>query len=204
MSPYELGAFSAIYAVAVATPGPGIAAIVARCLAGRARSVPAFVAGFVVGDGVWLVLAALGLGALARSAHFAVEALKYVGAAYLLYLAWRLWMAPAHRIDVAPPPRAKFALEEFLPGLALALGNPKVMVFFIAVLPSVVRLDTLSAAGLAELLAVMVVVQPLILGIWALAAARAQRALRSAAAVQRLNRGSAAILAAAAIAVACR
>lgn len=204
MSPYELAAFSAIYAIAVATPGPGIAAIVARCLAGRARSVPAFIAGFVVGDGVWLVLAALGLGALARRAQFVVEALKYLGAAYLLYLAWRLWTAPAHRIDVAAPPRMKFAFEEFLPGLALALGNPKVMVFFLAVLPSVVRLETLTATGLVELLAVMVVVQPLVLGAWALAAANAQRILRSATAVQRLDRGFALVLAAAAIVVACR
>jgi threonine/homoserine/homoserine lactone efflux protein len=204
MSPYELGAFSAIYAVAVATPGPGIAAIVARCLAGCGRSVPAFIAGFVVGDGAWLVLAALGLGALARTAHLAFEALKYLGAAYLLYLAWRLWQAPAHRIEIAAPPRAKFALEDFLPGLTLALGNPKVMVFFVAVLPTVVRLESLTLPSLAELLAVMVVVQPLVLGAWAVAAARAQRVFRSAAAVQRLNRGSATILAAAAIAVACR
>ncbi|MFO1409770.1 MAG: LysE family transporter [Steroidobacteraceae bacterium] len=140
--------------------------------------------------------------ARSRAARVAIAALQYLGAAYLLYLAWRLWSAPAHRIDVATPPRSKFALEDFLPGPTLALGNPKVMLFRRGAAygraPGVA-----DAASLAELLAVMVVQQPLVLGAWAVAAARAQRVFRSATAVQRLNRGSATILAAAAV-VACR
>ncbi|MFO1402351.1 MAG: LysE family transporter [Steroidobacteraceae bacterium] len=145
MSPYELGAFSAVYAVAVATPGPGIAAIVARCPAGRARSVPAFIAGFVVGDGAWLVLAALGLGALARSAHLAFAALQYLGAAYLLYLAWRLWRRTAHRIDDRHAAAREVRARGFPAGPdAGARQSCKVMLFFIAVLPTVVRLESLT------------------------------------------------------------
>ena len=45
--------FCAVYALAVATPGPGVAAIIARSLAHGLKGAPAFIAGFVVGDLVW-------------------------------------------------------------------------------------------------------------------------------------------------------
>jgi threonine/homoserine/homoserine lactone efflux protein len=204
MSMYDLSAFVAIYAIAVATPGPGIAAIVARTLAGHTRGVPAFIGGFVAGDVVWLILAALGLAALAHTAQLAFMIAKYLGAAYLLYLAFRLWTAPARRIDPAGIPRSKYRLQHFFAGLFLALGNPKVMVFFLAILPPFVHLESLTPSGLLELIAVIVIVQPLILSIWAVAAARAQNIFRNPPAIRLLNRSSGTILAGAAIAVACR
>ena len=60
------------------------------------------------------------------------------GAAYLLYLAWKSWTAPARLLspsEIAPDHRGR----PFLTGVAINLGNPKVIVFFLALLPSVVR-----------------------------------------------------------------
>src|SRR6185436_11123947 len=94
-------AFCAVYALAVATPGPGIAAIIARSLAHGFRGAPAFVAGFLIGDLVWFGIAATGLAALARTAATVFIAIKWAGVAYLLYLAWKLWTAPAERVAVA-------------------------------------------------------------------------------------------------------
>ena len=54
----------------------------------------AFTAGVAIGDVVWLTLAVLGLAAIAQSFHGVFLAIKYAGAAYLLYLAWKLWTAP--------------------------------------------------------------------------------------------------------------
>jgi len=53
MSLYGLLVFSAVYMLAVATPGPGVAAVVARSLAKGTHGAPAFIAGFVVGDLIW-------------------------------------------------------------------------------------------------------------------------------------------------------
>jgi threonine/homoserine/homoserine lactone efflux protein len=49
--------FAAVYFAAVATPGPGIAALIARVLAHGLRGVAPFIAGYIVGDMIWLMLA---------------------------------------------------------------------------------------------------------------------------------------------------
>ena len=95
--------FASALFIAAASPGPGIAAIVARVLGRGTRGALAFTAGVALGDVVWLTVAILGLSALAQAFHGVFEIVKYAGAAYLLYLAWRLWTAPvaAHAIALA-------------------------------------------------------------------------------------------------------
>ena len=77
--------FAAVYFAAVATPGPGLAALVARVIAYGLAGVAPFIAGYVVGDMIWLVVAGTGLAALANAFAGAFTAIKYAGAAYLLY-----------------------------------------------------------------------------------------------------------------------
>jgi len=205
MSIYSLAAFCLVYALAVATPGPGIAAIVARCVTGGIRGAPAFIAGFMIGDIVWLVIAAMGLATLARNAHFIFAIIKYLGAAYLLYIAYRLWSAPLAAVDTGGgEKRVDRNLQTFLGGLSLTLGNPKVMVFFLAILPTFVNLETLTFLGMLEIIGVIFLVQPLVLGSYAIAAARAQRFFRNPRALRLLNRGSGTIMAGAAVTIACR
>src|SRR6202162_1497323 len=101
MSSYGLITFCAVYFVAVATPGPGVAAVIAQGLAPRSASTPAFSACFLVGDLIWFAGAALGLSALAQTAHTAFLLLKYAGAAYLLFLAYKLWSMPPRPLTEA-------------------------------------------------------------------------------------------------------
>src|ERR1700739_430557 len=94
MSLYGLSVFALVYTLAVAAPGPGVAAIVARALSRGTHGTPAFIAGFLVGDLLWFTLAATGLAMLAQAAYAVFVVVKFAGAAYLLYLAYRLWTAP--------------------------------------------------------------------------------------------------------------
>jgi hypothetical protein len=59
--------FGAVYGAAVASPGPGVTAVVARVLARGLRGAPAFIAGFLVGDLIWFALAATALHALVHA-----------------------------------------------------------------------------------------------------------------------------------------
>jgi threonine/homoserine/homoserine lactone efflux protein len=204
MSLYGLLVFSAVYLLAVATPGPGIAAIIARSLARGTQGSVAFIGGFLVGDLVWFTLAASGLTALAQTAQGIFVALKYVGAAYLLYLAWRLWRAPAKPAAAASIDVDQKPLQLFLGSLALTLANPKTMLFFLALLPTVVSLEQLTLIGFAEIVATICVVLPAVLGAYVLLAARARRLFTSAGAVRNMNRGAGAAMACAAVAVATR
>src|SRR5687767_10239415 len=109
--------FAAVLAVATATPGPTIAVLIARVLTlGPARNI-GFAIGLVLGDVVWLAAVVFGLAALAEQAHGVMVLLKYLGAGYLVYLACRMWTAPAASPAQAAPDR-KQRLGPVVGGLA--------------------------------------------------------------------------------------
>ena len=163
----------------------------------------AFMIGLSIGELVWLTAAVLGLAFIAKTFAFAFLVLKYAGAAYLAYLAWRMWNAPAHAVD-APAPKAEHPARLFFGAISLTLGNPKIMVFYLALLPNLIDLEAVNMLGFAELVGVTVMVLTLVDGAYVLLAARARRLLTSARAVRLVNRGSGALLMGAAVAVATR
>jgi threonine/homoserine/homoserine lactone efflux protein len=205
MSWFGLATFCTVYFLAVVTPGPGVAAVIAQGLARGSAGAPAFIAGFVVGDLLWFCAAALGLAALAQTAHTGFVLVKYAGALYLSYLAYKFWTAPAKPLseaaaaELGKPPHALF-----LGSLTLTLSNPKPMLFFLALLPTVVPLESLSAFGHLEIAGAIAVILPLTLGGYVLIATRARRWLRNPRAIKLMNRGSGTMMAAAAVAVATR
>jgi len=195
-----LSAFAITYAIVCAVPGPGVAAIVARGLGGGFRGAVPMVLGILVGDLVYLSFAAFGLAAIATyfSAIFVV--IRYLSAAYLLYIAWKFWSARPGSEQVGPKSEQRW-WRTLLAGLSLTLGNPKTIVFYLALLPTVVPLDKMTALGFLEL-AALVVVELLAIGLaYAALAARARDFFRSPVAIRRLNRFTGGILALAAGAV---
>jgi len=205
MTLYGLWIFSLVYFLAVATPGPGVAAIIARSLAQGTRGSVAFIGGFLVGDLIWFIVAATGLAALAQTAQTAFLLVKYAGVAYLLYLAYRMWRTkPQLGNDDAEVLSTESRSRLFLGSLALTLGNPKTMIFFLALLPTVIQLERLDLADFVEITAAMSIVLPLVLGGYTLLAARARRFFASERAVRRINRVSGAAMAGAAVAVVAR
>lgn len=194
--------FAVAYFMAVASPGPGVAAIVARVLARGTAGAP-FIAGYVAGDLVWFSVAAFGLALLAQTFATLFLIVKYAGAAYLLWLACRLWTAPVAAVErVGVPAERRERL--FLAGLLVTLGNPKVIVFFLALLPAVIDLERLTAAGFAQIALLIGVILSGVLAGYALAAARARRLFTSPRAVRLLNRSTGAVMAGAAAAIATR
>ena len=143
--------FAGVYFLAVALPGPGVAAVIAHSLSRGTHGAVAFIAGFLIGDLVWFTFAATGLAALAKTAYAVFVVVKYAGVAYLLYLAYRLWtasVAAAGEKDGEVKDAGQSSWRLFLGTLALTMGNPKTMIFFLALLPTVVKLETLSVARL--------------------------------------------------------
>jgi threonine/homoserine/homoserine lactone efflux protein len=195
--------FAAAYLAALVLPGPGVTALIARVLARGTHGAPAFIAGFVVGALVWFTIAATGLAVLATTFATVFVAIRYAGSAYLLYLAWKLWTAPARPLD-APQASPEHRGRLFLTGVAINLGNPKVIVFFLALLPAVVDLGTLTPSGFTELALIVAVIASTVLTTYALAAARARRLLTSSRAVRLVNRGSSVVMAGAAVTIATR
>lgn len=143
-------AYSAALAIAAAIPGPGIIALVARALGSGARSTVPMAVGLAIGDIVYLTAAVMGLAFIAQTFGAAFLVVKYAGIAYLLYLAFKLWNAgpAAERVEAR---KGEGPLASFLSGLVVTLGNPKVMVFYLALLPTILDLRTVSGSDLLVL-----------------------------------------------------
>jgi threonine/homoserine/homoserine lactone efflux protein len=124
--------------VLVAVPGPSVLFIVGRALAHGRRAALTSVAGNTTGAALVVVLVAFGLGAVAATSAVVFTTLKLVGAAYLVYLGVQTFR---HRGDLAGLIGAEAGpVDRRLYWQALLVGatNPKVLVFFAAVLPQFV------------------------------------------------------------------
>jgi threonine/homoserine/homoserine lactone efflux protein len=199
-----LALYAAAYFAAVASPGPGVAALVARVLGYGLRGVAPFILGFVVGDFVWLSIAATGLSVVARSFFAAFFVLKILGAIYLLYVAWGLARAKGSldsSLAILEPPSGARA---FLGALSLTLSNPKVIVFFLSIMPLAVDLTKLTPMCFAILAGVSVFVLSMTLCGYALATYRARAWMRSACTINLARKTAAGVMAGTAFAIVTR
>ena len=204
MSLAGLLVFSTAYALAVASPGPGIAAVVAQVLGRGLRAAPPQIAGILAGDLVWLALAASGLAALANNFAGVFTIIKWIGAAYLLHLAWKMWTAPVSVLDTDAVSTNVSGAQLFVSGLTLTLGNPKAIGFFLALLPAIVDLETLDFTGLAEVALLITIILPSVLMAYAMFAHLARGFFQSPRAMRNLNRVPGTAIAGAAVAIAAR
>ncbi|WP_295807860.1 LysE family translocator [uncultured Nitratireductor sp.] len=195
--------FAGALLVAAGSPGPSIAALVARVIARGWRDVLPFLAAMWIGEAVWLSFAIFGLAFVAESFHMAFVAIKYAGVAYLLYLAWKMWTAPVDT-DCETLPNAGSRLRLFFTGMAVTLGNPKIMMFYLALLPTIIDVASVTLIGWAELTFTMVLVLIAVDAAWVLAATQARKLLKSQRAMRIANRTGASMMAGAAAAIATR
>lgn len=117
--------------IAVASPGPSTLAIAATSVASGRTYGLAMASGVTVGSFSWSITAAMGLGAVMSANAWMFEILRYFGAGYLLYLAYK-----SARSAIGGPSKMKTHAAvsslggAFGKGLALHLANPKAVLFF--------------------------------------------------------------------------
>ncbi len=195
--------FAAALFVNASAPGPSIAALVARVVARGTRDALPFLTAMWIGEGLWLAAAAFGMAALAQSFHMVFSIIKVCGIVYLLYLAWRMWTVAGEEIERQHLLQGS-PLQLFFAGLSITLGNPKIMVFYLALLPSIIDVTAIGAAGFAALIGTMMAVLMSVDMAWVLVAFAARRLLRSKSAIKIANRCGAAAMGGAAAALAAR
>ncbi|MFM0079873.1 LysE family translocator [Paraburkholderia sediminicola] len=203
MSLSALLVFALALIIAAGTPGPSIAALVARVLTNGFRDVLPFLAAMWLGEALWLTCAVAGLAVIARSFGMVFIALKFAGVAYLLFLAWKMWRAPAD-VQGSDLPSGQSPWRMFIAGLLVTLGNPKIMMFYLALLPTIIDLSRIGTVAWFELTLTMLIVLMAVDFGWALLATRARKLLSTRRAVKFTNRASATVMAGVAAAIATR
>lgn len=189
--------------IAAAVPGPGIVALVARALGSGFNTTLPMAFGLILGDLVYLSAAVLGLAIIAQSFEIIFLLIKLAGAAYLAFLAYTFWTKgislraiEANKIDTP--------VASFISGLLVTLGNPKVMVFYLAILPSIVELSTIGFGDYLILVGLTFAVLLAVLVPYLALATRARALLQTPIALRRMSRIAATFLGGAALAIALR
>jgi threonine/homoserine/homoserine lactone efflux protein len=127
--------FIATAILLIITPGQDTFFILGRSLSGGRGAGIAAALGVSAGTVVHTVLAALGLSALLATSPYAFMAVKFAGAAYLLYIGVRALLSRAQGIPGANGAASEGKWSAFRQGILTNLLNPKVALFFLALLP---------------------------------------------------------------------
>ena len=165
MNWHLFSAFLVITVILIMTPGPIVTLVIATGASKGVRAALVTVAGTSIGNAVLLAAIAFGLGWVLNNAVQLFEALRWVGAAYLIWLGVQAWRGASR-----PEEKPVSGHVQFRRGFLVALSNPKTIAFFTAFLPQFID-PSLSAE---RQLAVMCVVSVMLAAItdsgWAIAA----------------------------------
>lgn len=196
-------ALAALCFIAMVTPGPGILALVGHALTkGFARTAP-MILGMLLGDLVYVLLVVGGLAVIARTFETTFLVIRLLAAAYLVYIGVRAWVSGPVKA-VRADKTNKGAARGILSGLLLTLSNPKVIVFYVGILPGFMDLGALEASdALIAVSIVLGVLLSVLLG-YAVAATRARTMLRSEKTQKIINRGAGSVFIGAGITIAVR
>jgi threonine/homoserine/homoserine lactone efflux protein len=188
----QIAAYAVALLLAVASPGPAVLVVLSTGLA-RGRA-PAVVTGIAISlsDVVLVTLAMLGLAALASAYAAAFILLKYAGAAYLVWLGIRMWRARPDLADVGTTDRG--LVGAFGSGVAVALGNPKAILFHASLMPLIIDLRAIGPGDAIVIAALVLAVNLAVLTLYALAAARSRRWLTTPRRLRAISRGGGAAM----------
>ena len=185
--------FIAIFVFSI-TPGPGTFALLARALKIGARSCWSLALGMSISDLVYLLLATLGLSVIAEQWGTLFTVIRIAGAVYLVYLGWRMWRDRSHLVEQNRPASRTSFVAGFAQGFLISASNPKVILFYIAFLPTFMDLSALHGGDIV--VAALICFAGLITGLMAVAfsAAWARSYFRSERAMTGLNRVAGSIM----------
>lgn len=190
LDPERLAAFAAMTAVTSVVPGVSMLFVMGQTIRRGWRGGAAALAGLQLGYLVWWALAALGLGTLARAFPAGFMALAAGGALYLAWLGVQALRtagagaAESGEDETAPPP-ARHAL---LSGVLVAIGNPKSLVYMVALIPPFVDARLPIVSQIAALAVIALVIDVLVGAAYIVAGDRLSRRMHEPAIRRRVDR----------------
>jgi len=190
-----LNAISLIGAVFLlaASPGPGLFAIISRALSNGFSHASIMAVGLIFGDIIYLLMAIYGLNAVASLMGEFFIVIKYIGGGYLIYLGYKIWISEVGGLDENISPEISWR-SNFLSGLFITLGNPKVIMFYLGFLPLFMNLETLTAKDVFLVVSIVASTLAVVVLTYAYLAEKSKKLFRSQNSMKRLNKFSGAVM----------
>ncbi|MGE6785697.1 LysE family translocator [Ensifer adhaerens] len=173
--------------VAAVTPGPAMFAVISTSISRGLGPALACGLGIALSDMVLVSVALAGLTVVAKTFGWLFLGIKYAGAAYLIFLGYRMWRAAA-TIEAEAATGGRGWIRSLALGAAIGLGNPKAILFHASLMPLILDLDSLDRFGITAVLVAVFTVNVVTMGGYALLSAASSRWFRTTRAVRALNR----------------
>ena len=180
-------AFSTALFIFMASPGPGVFAVVARALGSGFSHAFSMSLGMVLGDLIFLLAAIFGLNAIANTMGGIFIVIKYVGGLYLLYLGYKIFTSKATSENIKGVKSGSLKTD-FITGLFICLSNPKVILFYLGFLPTFVNLNSLTHSDIALVSFLVVAILTSVLSLYAYFSSRARRMMKKPLAQHVMNK----------------
>jgi len=189
-------AFAAAAAVVIAIPGPTTLMVTGHAMSSGTRVALASLLGVALGDFTAIACSVLGLGAVLAASAEAFTILKWIGAAYLVYLGIRLWRAPAVPMGTAAAATGgrRSIRRAIAESFSVTLLNPKGLLFFAAFLPQFIDPHLPTLPQVVVLALTFEVLAASSLAIYVFMTARARHMMDSPRAIKIMNRAGGTML----------
>ncbi|MGG0178891.1 LysE family translocator [Gottfriedia acidiceleris] len=190
----EYTVFMLAFAASAAAPGPEIAGLMSRSLSsGILSSIPLSI-GIILGKLLMLTGAVIGLTALVEALGPMFEMLKYLGAAYLVWIGIKKWRKAGQVFDENVKTKSVDFVAEIGLGLAMTLSNPIAIVFYMALLPGVIDVSGITLNTYTILCLIIIIVMSVVVSSYGLMAEIARKLFSSSKSKAHIDRISGAMM----------
>ena len=196
-----LATFAVAFFVFAVSPGPDNLTILSKTITRGPQYSIAYGAGVVLSILGFVILSAVGFNALAQHINEHLHIVQYVGALYLIYTGIAMWRASS---SIEPRSLRGGVLGLFCAGFLLNISNPKMPIFYLALLPAVLGTENLTPAKVGLLLLLIAGIEAIVIGGHVLLAYRARFYLNDPHRLRILNRGAGSLMIGAGVLVASR
>ncbi len=186
-SPTDLLLYAGAILILFLTPGPVWVALTARALSGGFASAWPLAVGVVLGDILWPLLAILGVAWIVSVFDGFMTVMRYVAAGMFLFMGVMLIRHAGATIGTDSCLTRPGRLAGFMAGVAVIVGNPKAVLFYMGVLPGFFDLTKITWLDVMAILAISCTIPLLGNLLMALSVDRARRLLTSPSALRRVN-----------------
>lgn len=186
-SPTDLLLYAGAILILFLTPGPVWVALTARALSGGFASAWPLAVGVVLGDILWPLLAILGVAWIVSVFDGFMTVMRFVAAGMFLFMGVMLIRHAGATIGADSRLTRPGRWAGFMAGVAVIVGNPKAVLFYMGVLPGFFDLTRITWLDVAAILAISATIPLMGNLLMALSVDRARRLLTSPAALRRVN-----------------
>jgi threonine/homoserine/homoserine lactone efflux protein len=183
----EITLYAWAMVILVLTPGPVVAALIARSAAGGVRAAVPLALGVAVGDIFWPLAAMLGITAVLNLYAGALTLLRWIGASILLWMGWQLIRDARDAASRTEALKSESGWAGFAAGLSVIAGNPKAILFYLGLLPGFFRMEVLRPADMALICLISAATPFLGNLLWSALFSRARRFLSDPVAMRRTH-----------------